>query len=90
LAVLDHVAQLKPQIVVPDHSEVGDGSMITQERDMLSFLQTRIHALKDAGDTLDQATLAITAEAHEKYPGWSGFNHLDLIVQKVYADVGRP
>jgi glyoxylase-like metal-dependent hydrolase (beta-lactamase superfamily II) len=85
LAVLDQTARLKPRIIVPDHSDVGDGSLIGQERDMIAFLLARIQALKAAGDTQDQATQTLTAEVHDKYPGWTGFNHLDPIVQKVYA-----
>lgn len=86
LAVLDQVSLLKPHIVVPDHSDKGDGSLITEEHDMLSFLQARIMAMKSSGKTADEATHEITTEIREKFPGWVGFNHLDPIVQKVYAD----
>jgi glyoxylase-like metal-dependent hydrolase (beta-lactamase superfamily II) len=85
LAVLDQVAGLNPRIVVPDHSEVGDGSLIAQERDLMAYLQSRITALKAAGDSADQATQALTAGVKEKYPGWTGFGHLDMAVQRVYA-----
>ena len=37
----------------------------------MAFLQSRITALKAAGDTADQATQALTAEVMEKYPGWT-------------------
>jgi len=86
LAVLNQIAeQLHPVIVVPDHSPPGDGTLIAQERDMMAFLQSRIAALKAAGDSADQATQALTAEVKEKYPGWTGFNHIDLAVAHSYA-----
>jgi hypothetical protein len=85
LAVLDQTAKLKPRIIVPDHSDVGDGSLIAQEHDMIAFLLARIQALKAAGDSQDQATWTLTTEVHDKYPGWTGFTYLDPVVQKVYA-----
>ncbi|HEY2011770.1 MAG TPA: MBL fold metallo-hydrolase [Rhizomicrobium sp.] len=86
LAVMDHVAALHPRLVVPDHSAPGDESLITQEREMMSLLQTRIAALKSSGQTPAQATETLTAEVHEKYPDWTGFNHLDQAVARGYAE----
>jgi len=85
LAVMNNVARLKPRIVVPDHSAPGDASLIAQERDMMAFLQSRIVSLKAAGQTAEQATAALTAEVHDKYPGWTGFNRLDQAVAHSYA-----
>jgi glyoxylase-like metal-dependent hydrolase (beta-lactamase superfamily II) len=88
--VLKQVATLSPRIVVPDHSDIGDGSLIAQEQDLMAFLQSRITAPKAAGDTPEQATQALTAEVKDKYPGWTGFNHLDLAVQRVYTPAAPP
>lgn len=85
LAVMNNVARLKPRIVVPDHSAPGDASLIAQERDMMAFLQSRITSLKAAGQSAEQATATLTAEVHDKYPGWTGFNHLDQAVAHSYA-----
>ena len=86
LAVLDRMADLHPKIVVPDHSPPGDGSLIAQERELMAFLQSRIAALKAAGQTVPQATATLTAEVHDKYPGWTGFNHIDQAVVQGYAE----
>lgn len=86
LAVLNQVAQLNPKIVVPDHSPPGDGALIAQEREMMAFLQARIAALKAAGQTEQQATTTLTAEIQQKYPGWTGFNHVDQAVARSYAE----
>lgn len=86
LAVLNQVAQFSPKIVVPDHSPPGDGSLIIQEREMMAFLQSRIAALKAAGQTPEQATATLTAEIQQKYPGWTGFNHVDQAVARGYAE----
>lgn len=86
LSVLNQVAQLPtPKIVVPDHSPPGDASLIAQERDLMAYLQSRIAVLKAAGNTADQATQTLTVEVKDKYPGWTGFNHMDLAVAHTYA-----
>jgi len=35
--------------------------------------------------TVPQATAILTAEVHDKYPGWTGFNHIDQAVAQGYA-----
>jgi len=32
-----------------------------------------------------QATAILTAEVHDKYLGWTGFNHIDQAVAQGYA-----
>jgi glyoxylase-like metal-dependent hydrolase (beta-lactamase superfamily II) len=90
LAVLNQVARLSPSIVVPDHSDVGDGTLIAQERDMMAYLASRIAALKASGASAEQASATLTAEVKEKYPGWGGFTHLDQAVQHVYGVTAAP
>lgn len=80
LAVLNQVVKLNPRIVIPDHSPPGDGSLIAQERDVMAWLNSRIATLKASGATADQATQTLNAEAKDKYPGWTGFTHMDLAV----------
>jgi len=80
LAVLNQVAELNPKIVVPDHSPPGDGSLVTQERDMMAWLSSRVAALKAGGATADQATQTLSAEFKAKYPDWTSTNHMDLAV----------
>lgn len=80
LAVLNQVAELKPAIVVPDHSPPGDGSLVTQERDMMAWLSARVAELKTSGVTADQATQTLSAEFKAKYPDWTSANHMDLAV----------
>jgi glyoxylase-like metal-dependent hydrolase (beta-lactamase superfamily II) len=85
LAVMDQIVKLDPGIIVPDHSPPGDASLIAQEREMMAFLQSRIAALKSAGQSAEQATATLTTEVHDKYPGWTGFTHLDQAVARGYA-----
>lgn len=90
LTVLDQVAPLKPQIIVPDHTDVGGNVLIDQERGMLAYLQTRATALKDEGKTADEAGKIVAEEFRTKYQGWTGLNHIGQAVHQAYLDPGRP
>jgi glyoxylase-like metal-dependent hydrolase (beta-lactamase superfamily II) len=87
LATLDQVAQqLKPKIIVPDHSDVGDISLIAQERSMLQDLQMRAMALKAQGRSPDEAGKIVADEFGTKYQGWSGMNNIQQAVHQAYSD----
>ncbi|HSS12490.1 MAG TPA: MBL fold metallo-hydrolase [Rhizomicrobium sp.] len=86
LAVLDKVAALNPKIVVPDHSPVGDGSLITQERAFMADLQRRAMALKAQGVSGADAGKTIAAELQTKYAGWSSMARIPQAVEKAYSD----
>jgi glyoxylase-like metal-dependent hydrolase (beta-lactamase superfamily II) len=86
LAVLDELAELKPDIVVPDHSDVGDGSLIIQERALMSYLQARSSELKAQGKSADEAGQTVTQELQAKYPDWKSMARLADAVRRVYAE----
>lgn len=86
LAVLDRALPLNPKIVVPDHSDVGDASLITQERAFMADLQSRSLALKAQGKPADEAGKIVADEFAAKYAGWSGMARIPQGVQKAYAD----
>jgi glyoxylase-like metal-dependent hydrolase (beta-lactamase superfamily II) len=86
LAVVDKiVAQFHPKIVVPDHSPVGDASLITETRAFMATLAARIAALKAEGKTPDETGKIVTAEMQAKYPDWGSLNRLQLGVTHAYA-----
>jgi glyoxylase-like metal-dependent hydrolase (beta-lactamase superfamily II) len=91
LEVLNQVARiLKPKIIVPDHSDVGDMSLIAEERGMMADLQSRAMDLRSQGKSADEAGKAIAEEFRTKYQGWSGTNNLELAVHQAYTDPGAP
>ena len=91
LAVLDQVArELKPKIIVPDHSAVGDISLIARERDFMEDIQSRSMALRAQGKSADEAGKIVAQEFRAKYPGWAGFNNLELAVHQAYTDPDTP
>ena len=85
IAVLDKVQALGVRHVLPDHSEVGDGTLVAKERSFIVDLETRALALKRQGILADGAAERLTTEFKAKYPEWqiasvSGF------VQSIYAE----
>ncbi|HEY4029774.1 MAG TPA: MBL fold metallo-hydrolase [Caulobacteraceae bacterium] len=86
VAVVDEVAKLKPERVVPDHGDLGDGSLVAQERGFLAALDARAMALKGQGVAADAAGKQIQAEFEKTYAGWQGLGNVPQSVQRAYAD----
>jgi len=86
LAVLDQLAPLKPKFVVPDHGDLGDGSLVTQERAFLQDLQRRALELKRQAVSADDAGKQIQTEFKTKYPDWTNLNPIPNAVRRVYAE----
>ncbi|MEQ1883872.1 MAG: MBL fold metallo-hydrolase [Bryobacteraceae bacterium] len=71
IATLDQLAPLKPKIIVPTHSRVGDGSLIAGERAFIVDLRTRTLALKTKGIPVEDAAKEITEQFKSAYPEWA-------------------
>lgn len=74
LAVLDKVALLHSAHVLPDHSAPGDGSLVAQEKELISGMRTRALALKSQGISVDDAGKQISAELKAQHPDWPNTN----------------
>ncbi len=86
VAVVDQIAKLKPERVVPDHGDLGDGSLVAQERGFLAALDARAMELKKQGVPADAAGKQIQAEFEKTYAGWQGLGNIPQSVQRTYAD----
>jgi glyoxylase-like metal-dependent hydrolase (beta-lactamase superfamily II) len=86
LALLDRVALLKPSYIIPDHGELGDGSLIAKERAFIVDLQSRALALKRQGVPVGDAGKQLTAEFKAKYPDWGNLELVASFVERVYAE----
>ena len=83
LDILDKVELLKPLHVVPDHSDVGDGSLVTRERAFLNDVRSRTLELKRQGVPIGDAGRRLGAEFKTKYPDWPNLNVANL-VQRIF------
>ena len=85
LAVLDKVAALNAEHVLPDHSAPGDGSLVGVERALISEIRTRALALKSQGVSAEDAGKQISAELKTEHPDWPNTNAAGF-VKSVYAE----
>jgi glyoxylase-like metal-dependent hydrolase (beta-lactamase superfamily II) len=86
IAVLDKLEPLKPRLVVPDHGELGDGSLIAKEKAMLQELQGRALDLKREGKSADEAGKLLTDELHAKHPDYAQVERIAADVKLVYTE----
>ncbi len=84
LAILDKLESLHARLVVPDHGELGDGSLVGKERAFLADLQTRALELKKQGTPVEEAGRMLTAEFKSKYPDWPNMGPVANAVRRVY------
>jgi glyoxylase-like metal-dependent hydrolase (beta-lactamase superfamily II) len=85
IAVLDQVQKLGALHVLPDHSPIGDGSLVAQEKSFIVDLRTRALVLKQQGLSAEEAGRSLTAEFKTRYPDWP-INDVTNFVKSIYAD----
>jgi glyoxylase-like metal-dependent hydrolase (beta-lactamase superfamily II) len=68
LQSLDRFEQLEPVRIVPSHGPMGDASMITRWKTLMTSVQARAAELKKQGRTLDDTVKTIQDEMQDKYP----------------------
>jgi glyoxylase-like metal-dependent hydrolase (beta-lactamase superfamily II) len=86
LDVIDRLEALHPLIVIPNHGDVRDASLISSQREVLRDLQRRTRELKAEGKTAEQAGQTLTAEFDVKYPDWKAVTGIPAIVRRFYAE----
>jgi glyoxylase-like metal-dependent hydrolase (beta-lactamase superfamily II) len=85
IAVLDQVEKLGALHVLPDHSAIGDGSLVAQETAFIVDLRTRALDLKRQGIDAEDAGKRLTAAFKTKYADWP-INDLTNFVKSIYAE----
>ena len=85
LAVLDKVMALDALHVLPDHSQPGDGSLVTLEKKFINDLRNSALELKKQGVSADDAGRQLGAEYKTKYPDWPNMN-VTGFVRSIYAE----
>lgn len=85
LAVLDKIAPLNAEHVLPTHSPPGDGSLVALEKAFISDLRQSALALKSKGTPADAAGKQLSEEFKAKYPDWPSMN-VSGFVRSVYAE----
>jgi len=83
---LDKVQALGALHVLPDHSDVGDGSLVATERAFIVDLQSRALELKRQGKSADEAGQILLAEFKTKFADWPNLTAVPNVVKHVYAE----
>lgn len=86
IAVLDKLEPLKPRLIVPDHGELGDGSLLAKQHAMLAEMQRRALELKREGKPADEAGKLLTDELHAKHPDYGQVERIAADVKLIYAE----
>ena len=86
IKILSELRPLAPRHIVPDHGDLGDGSLLEQEYAFLSDLQTRALELKRQGKSADEAGQALLVEFKTKYAAWPNLNGIPVLVKHIYAE----
>jgi glyoxylase-like metal-dependent hydrolase (beta-lactamase superfamily II) len=72
LADFDRLDSMKPARIVPSHGEMGDGSLIGQQREIMTAIQTRAAALRREGKSAEETAQIVQMEMQMKYPAFTG------------------
>jgi glyoxylase-like metal-dependent hydrolase (beta-lactamase superfamily II) len=92
LTVLGKLEDLKPRFIVPDHSRVGDGTLIAQQRTFMVDMSARALALKKQGVPAADAGKQLTDVFKSAYPEWAAnpdwpnVNGVNGFVARVYSE----
>jgi glyoxylase-like metal-dependent hydrolase (beta-lactamase superfamily II) len=86
LAVLDRVAELKPALILPDHSPPGDSAMIPEQRAYMIDLLAQTQSAKSQGKSVEDAVGMVGAEFGTKYAGWLRPGNLPRAVSQAYRE----
>ena len=92
IRVLDKLELLKPLIVVPTHSRVGDGSLIAKEKSFIEDIRTRTLALKRQGVAAADASTRMTDYFRTAYPewvantDWTNVASMDRLAKQIYTE----
>jgi glyoxylase-like metal-dependent hydrolase (beta-lactamase superfamily II) len=71
LTVLEELSALQPAVVIPTHSAVGDGSLISEEIGFITDMRDRLAALKSSGLSADDAAARLSEAFEKQYPEWA-------------------
>ncbi|MGH9679536.1 MAG: MBL fold metallo-hydrolase [Candidatus Acidiferrales bacterium] len=82
---LDKLEPLHPRLIVPDHGNLGDSSLIAQVKSFLTDLLNSTLDLKRQGKSADEAAEIVAAQFKTKYPDWKG-NAVANDVHRIYAE----
>ena len=86
IGVLDRVAELKPALILPDHSPPGDSSMFAEQRAFMVDLLEQAQAAKKQGKSVEDTVTTLSEEFKKKYAGWLRPGNLTRAITQAYKE----
>jgi glyoxylase-like metal-dependent hydrolase (beta-lactamase superfamily II) len=84
---LDEISVLKPEIIVGAHGGVGEKTLISDWKQLLTSVAESAGQLKAEGLSQSQASRSLLDEISEKYPQWrSDARRINAAVQVAYRE----
>jgi hypothetical protein len=80
------VEELKPALILPDHSPPGDSAMIPEQRAYMIDLLAQTQSAKSQGKSVEDAAGMVGAEFGTKYAGWLRAGNLPRAVSQAYRE----
>jgi hypothetical protein len=77
---------MKPASIVPAHGKLGDGSLISINRQFMQEIQTRARALKAQGRSIDDVAAAVQSEMQAKHPNFARLNGVGGAARSAYNE----
>jgi glyoxylase-like metal-dependent hydrolase (beta-lactamase superfamily II) len=84
--VLDRAAELKPALILPDHSPPGDGAMFAEQRVFMVDLLDQAQAAKKQGKSLEDTVSSLSDELKKKYAGWLRPGNFTRAITQAYKE----
>jgi len=85
LAVLDKIAALNAEHVLPTHSPAGTGALVGEEKQFITDLKRSALELKNKGVSADDAGKQLSESFKAKYPDWPSMNVAGF-VKNIYTE----
>ena len=86
IKVLDRVAELKPTLILPDHSPPGDLSMLPEQQAFMTDLLEQAQAAKKQGKSVEDTVSSLSEEFKKKYAGWLRPGNLTRAITQAYKE----
>ena len=74
LAAFDAFEAMGPETIVPAHGEVGDGTLIPIQREVMLAIRARALELKAEGRSAEETGETVRAEFQTRHPSWGRVN----------------
>jgi hypothetical protein len=86
ITVLDELAAINPEIVVPGHGEIADVTLIHDVRDYLTYVRDETTSMRAAGVSVDDTVAAVTESARQRWSDWDNPQWISFGVKAFYVD----